>query len=163
MEMDFERTRGANAKERCKNIHETWGSPLCCDCGCQTPRDGDQPDSDSLTGLTAKWVKSFQWEIALYRGDARVGQIAPGQNYIFIDGNEYLGVKKDSQLGYLLSLPVSGKREASMTYGSTLEETAAQVAMSEKIELMEMDERNKNHPEYCTKCHGFCYGDCEAS
>ena len=47
--------------------------------------------------------------------------------------------------------------------GGTIEETSAQVAISEKIELMEKDDRNIDHPGYCTKCHSFCYGDCEAN
>jgi hypothetical protein len=46
--------------------------------------------------------------------------------------------------------------------GDSLAETAANEKMMEKIELMEMDERYKNYPGYCTKCHSFCYGDCDA-
>ena len=40
-------------------------------------------------------------------------------------------------------------------------ETAAIVAMDEQIQEVEMDERYKNHPGWCKKCHSFCYGDCE--
>lgn len=41
-------------------------------------------------------------------------------------------------------------------------ETAAIVSASEKIEIEEQDERNKHHAGYCTKCHTYCYGDCQA-
>ena len=25
----------------------------------------------------------------------------------------------------------------------------------------DLDARNAQHPGYCTKCHSYCYGDCE--
>lgn len=46
--------------------------------------------------------------------------------------------------------------------GGSLAETAATEEMAEEIKLMDMDDRYKNHPGYCTKCHTFCYGDCDA-
>jgi hypothetical protein len=42
----------------------------------------------------------------------------------------------------------------------TIEETASQLDTNETADL---DSRNVNLPGYCTKCHTFCYGDCEAS
>jgi len=47
--------------------------------------------------------------------------------------------------------------------GDSLADTAAREKLAEDIDLMEMDELHKNHPGYCTKCHSFCYGDCEAN
>lgn len=46
--------------------------------------------------------------------------------------------------------------------GDSLVDTEATVRAAEKIELMEMDERHQDNPGYCTKCHSYCYGDCDA-
>ena len=47
--------------------------------------------------------------------------------------------------------------------GDTLAETAMREELAETAALAEQDARNAQHPDYCTKCHSFCYGDCEAS
>jgi hypothetical protein len=47
--------------------------------------------------------------------------------------------------------------------GDTLAETAIREQMAETATLAEQDARNAQHPGYCTKCHSYCYGDCEAS
>lgn len=47
--------------------------------------------------------------------------------------------------------------------GDTLAETAMHEQMAEAADLAEQDARNAQHPGYCTKCHSYCYGDCEAS
>jgi len=157
--MDFERTRGERATARCKNVG-TYGSQLYCDCGCQTPRNDDTFD---LTGLSARRVKSFQTYTALVRDGELVGSVDFARDYVSLDGNEYLGVKAGSELASVFDLPVEGSEtEETMTAGSTAEETAANVAMTEKIELAEMDERNKKHPGWCSRCHSYCYGDCES-
>jgi len=160
--MDFKRVRGKKVEARCKNVG-TYGSPLYCDCGCQTPRRGDEPTPDSLLGLSARWTKNFQEYIGLFRGEDKVGMIDPGKQYIVLNNTEYLGVKKESALGALLTLPIGGSYEAISSAGSTTEETVAQEYAVEKIDLAEMDERHKNHPGYCNKCHGFCWGDCTAN
>jgi hypothetical protein len=41
-------------------------------------------------------------------------------------------------------------------------ETAAAERRAEEIDLMEQDARNADHPGYCTKCHSYCWGDCDA-
>jgi len=59
------------------------------------------------------------------------------------------------------------KREAApgnpVNAGDTLAETAMREELAETAALAEQDARNAQHPDYCTKCHSFCYGDCEAS
>jgi hypothetical protein len=157
--MDFEMTRGNKATARCKKV-SSWGSPLYCDCGCQTPREEDTFD---LTGLSARRVKSFQTYTALIRNGEIVGSVDFARDYVSLDGNEYLGVKPGSKLASVFKLPVEGaEAEGAVTAGSTTEETAATVRMAEEIELAEMDERNKKHPGWCSKCHSYCYGDCES-
>jgi hypothetical protein len=42
-------------------------------------------------------------------------------------------------------------------------ETAQSEHDGEKLALGEQDDRNRNHPGYCTKCHTYCYGDCESN
>ena len=161
--MDFTRTRGKNATSRCINIG-TYGSPLYCECGCQTPTNDDEPN---IKGLSATWYTKHEpiipAYIALLRAGENVGMMDPARQYIFIDGNEYLGVKIDSNLATLFNLATEYADDSTVTAGSTTEETAAQVSIADKHDLIDMDNRHKNHPGYCTKCHSFCYGDCEAN
>ncbi len=44
----------------------------------------------------------------------------------------------------------------------SFDEVAANEAISEKMELDMLDSNNKTHPGWCTICHTYCYGDCEA-
>lgn len=44
----------------------------------------------------------------------------------------------------------------------SVEEVAANEHDFERAELAEQDFRNKNKVGWCTKCHSYCYGDCEA-
>lgn len=158
--MDFARTRGKRATARCTNVHPTWGSALYCDCGCQAPRS---TDTYNLDGLSVRVVKSFKTYKALIRDGAIVGSIDRARDYVSLDGNEYLGVIAGSPLATVFNLPVSGdEKETIITAGSTPEETAANVASQERIDLAEMDSRNERRHGYCTKCHSFCYGDCDA-
>jgi len=156
--MDFERTRGKNATSRCNNVG-TYGSPLYCDCGCQTPIAEDTFD---LTGLSAKRINGFQSYTALIRDGEIVGSVDFARDYVSLDGNEYLGVKPNSTLASVFDLPIKGDEdEKALTSGSTLEETAAESRMVEKLNIAEMDKRNRHHYGWCTKCHTYCYGDCE--
>jgi len=54
------------------------------------------------------------------------------------------------------------QREAApVNPGGTRAETAMREQMEETAALAEQDARNAQHPGYCTKCHSYCYGDCE--
>lgn len=55
------------------------------------------------------------------------------------------------------------RQAAYVNPGDTLTETAMRERMAEKADRSEQDARNATHPGYCTKCHSYCYGDCEAS
>jgi hypothetical protein len=57
--------------------------------------------------------------------------------------------------------PIKVMDQAPQQAGGTLEETASSEKMMENIELAELDARYKGHTGYCTKCHSFCYGDCD--
>ncbi len=160
--MDFERTRGKNAETRCTEKDSEYGSALYCECGCQVPRSGDEPN---ITGLIAKWTtfKAIPNYVGLYRDDKLVGEMDWARDYMALDGNEYMGVKEGSKLAFVFKLPVLGiEDEVTMSAGSTLAGTAAQEKTFEKIQIAEMDDRLKEHPGYCRKCHSYCYGDCEA-
>jgi len=54
-----------------------------------------------------------------------------------------------------------GSPAKSSQAGGDLAETATLERTAEKIEIAELDERCKNYPGWCTKCHSFCYGDCD--
>lgn len=54
------------------------------------------------------------------------------------------------------------KNPAPSNPGEESLETAVLVAMDEHLYEMELDEQYKNHPGWCTRCHSFCYGDCQA-
>lgn len=43
------------------------------------------------------------------------------------------------------------------------QETIAAEYRAEAIDLAEQDTKLRRHPGYCTKCHSYCYGDCEAN
>jgi hypothetical protein len=152
--------RGPVAEARCKNKSE-YGSPLYCDCDCQTPRDTD-PDIN-LDGVTVSRKDDEGYaNYVLTRNGEDVGIINVQHSYIYIDGHEFLGVDKD-YIGYLLAAARNILTVVDNQAGDTLEETAAAVKMAEIAELADMDARNAHHPGYCTKCHSYCYGDCDAN
>lgn len=51
---------------------------------------------------------------------------------------------------------------ASQNSGEETHETAGIVAMTEKLQAVEMAATHKHHPGWCNKCQSYCYGDCEA-
>lgn len=164
--MDFKLTRGKNAAARCKNVNPTYGSPLYCNCGCQTPRKDDNPN---LEAVSLEWRDvdgSFdQNPCKLIRTGSIVGFVDGARDYVCIDQNEYLGVcggALSTLCDNALTMVRSNASKLHVSPGETHEETASRVRLSEQIELAESDERHKNHPGYCKKCHSFCYGDCES-
>lgn len=46
--------------------------------------------------------------------------------------------------------------------GEETHETSGIVAMTEKLQAVEMAATHKHHPGWCNKCQSYCYGDCEA-
>lgn len=158
---NYKMIRGQVAEERCTNKN-TWGSPLYCDCGCQTPRDTDQ-DID-LTGVTvSRKSENGYADFILTRNGEEVGSLNTQYNYIFLDGNEFLGVDEEFIADLLNAARSMTEAVADTPAGDTLQETAARVAAVEGIDLAEQDARNANQPGYCTICHSYCWGDCTAS
>lgn len=158
----YKMIRGKVTEERCTNYHETWGSPLYCECGCQTPRETD-PDIN-LNGVTVSRKSETGYaDYILSRDGQEVGILNTQYNYIAIDGHEFIGVEKDFIAHLLNEAFRMPNNEETISAGSTLEETAALERTMERIALDEQDERNKKHPGYCTKCHTYCYGDCKSN
>ena len=159
--MEFSRIRGEKTKPRCTDKYDR----LYCECGCQIPRIDDFNDSQ-LNNIKLDWVDLRPMQnirLGVFRNQKRVGSIDFGKKYLSIDGNEYMGCCGEKWES-LKSLKTSSPRpDFDSSAGSTLDETAAQVRQSEKIELTEQENKCKNHMGYCNKCHSFCYGDCEAN
>ncbi len=61
-----------------------------------------------------------------------------------------------------MSLTDTENDEHNISAGETPEETAAIVKLNDRIDMHEQDDTHKHHPGYCTKCHSYCYGDCES-
>jgi hypothetical protein len=161
---NYKMLRGPIAEARCTN-KSIYGSPLYCDCGCQTPRDTDPEINLSGVTISRKSGEGYA-NCILTRDGKECGSINTQYNYICIDGNEFLGVEEAFITDLLTEARKVLKQEntyATGTPGETPEETAAAVKMAEEIELDEMDARNAQHPGYCTKCHSWCYGDCETN
>ena len=162
--MNYKRIRGGKAKERCKNI-SVWGSPLYCECGCQIPIESDPILDLSQTVISRKSEEGYA-NFILSRKGIECGSYNSQYDNIYLDGNEFLGVDKET-VAHLFAEVLTGKHqkktpEMSFSAGSTMEETAAMEKMSENITLLEQDESHARHPGYCNKCHSYCYGDCTA-
>ena len=154
-EITYGRIRGSIPEARCTK-KGPYGSALYCDCGCQTPHDED-PKID-LDGITVG--ERVGGERRLKRNGETVGWVNTQYMAITLNNHEYLGVKSKDLEKLIAAAPKT--KLPTTTAGSTLAETAANEAMVEKFALAEQDERYKNHPGYCNKCHTFCYGDCTA-
>jgi hypothetical protein len=158
---NYQMIRGQVANERCTN-KSIWGSPLYCDCGCQTPRDTD-PDIN-LTGVTvSRKLENGYADFILSRNGEEVGRINTQYNYIVLDGNEFLGVDEEFIADLLNEARSVAEPTTDSPAGDTLQDTAARVAAVVAIDLAEQDARNANQPGYCTICHSYCWGDCAAS
>jgi hypothetical protein len=85
---------------------------------------------------------------------------------IYMEGHEFLGVD-GADVAHLLQQvrnddykPAENK-ENHDNAGTTLEETASIERALEIAALTDQDQAHKHHPGYCTKCHTYCYGDCD--
>lgn len=162
--MNYKMIRGDAATARCRNI-SVWGSPLYCECGCQTPREADPVLDLSDIVISRKSGEGYaNFILKRKRNGIECGSYNSQYGSIYLDGNEFLGVDKET-VAHLFADVLSKKFETlekTMSAGDTLEETAAVVTMGETIALMEQDESHAHHHGYCNKCHSYCYGDCEA-
>jgi hypothetical protein len=158
----YQMIRGPIQKARCTN-KSTWGSPLYCDCGCQVPRDTDP--AINLTGVAVSRRDDRGYaDYILTRDGQECGSLNTQYNYISLDGHEFLGVDLELIADLLAAARSLPQRDGVYApTGDSLAETAAAVKMAEAVELAEQDARNAHHPGYCTKCHSYCYGDCEAN
>jgi len=159
---NYSMIRSKAQEERCTN-KGSWGSPLYCKCGCQTPLDTDP--NLNLDGVTVSGKDNFRdaYYILLRNGLECGGRISIQNNYIVLDSVEYLGVER-SFIQHLIdaarAINTTPKVENA---GSTFAETVAFERMADKLDIMEQDDRNINNSGYCTKCHSYCFGDCEAN
>ena len=168
---EIEMLRGKAAETICKNNNLPWGSPLYCDCGCQTNLAVLSNLDYNLTGITVAKMDGDGTggryaDLSLIRNGERVGTVNTQYDYISLDGTEYLGIKKHSPL-YRLILE-AGKIfaetksiETRIPYDAI--ESANIAKIEEDLDIADQDDRNKNHFGYCKKCHTYCYGDCEAN
>jgi len=161
--MEYKMIRGPKQEDRC--IDPIKGR-LYCDCGCQTPHDDDP--AINLNGIVVSGRASHGYaDYTLARSGQNIGEFNTQYCALFIDGYEYLGCNRD-EMRPLLDQIFDGDinrfpRPEDNSAGDTLAETAATARMSETIAEMEQDAQYANNPGYCTKCHSFCYGDCEAN
>lgn len=157
----YTRIRGTVAEARCSK-KSTWGSPLYCECGCQTPHDDDP--AINLDGVTVgAEYESDPGTYKLMRDGKPCGSISrTARDYICMDGHEYLGCNK-AALNQLFAQQAAAPVAVSASAGETAEETIATVRLGEKLEEAEQDASNKHHFGWCNKCHSYCYGDCEAN
>lgn len=158
----YKMLRGPVAEARCRNKRGTFGSPLYCECGCQTPRPED-PDL-VLDGVTVveKSPRGYA-DYVLARNGVKCGILNTQYNYVYIDQHEFLEVDRELLRGLLQqawSLPSS---DACLSPGETREETRSTADLAESTIISDQHQRNREHPGYCPKCGTYCYGDCEAN
>lgn len=163
--MEYRRIRGPKQRSRCTDPIK---GRLYCECGCQNPHDDDPPIN--LIGVIVSGRANHGYaDYNLIRDGHSVGEYNTQYAALVLDGYEYLGCNRDSMEPLLdqifdgetnrFARPQNKRRQA----GDTLAETAATVRLAEKIAIEEQDERCKDHSGYCTICHTYCYGDCEAN
>lgn len=162
----FTRTRGKNAKSRCTKLFSDGGSALYCNCGCQTPRDGDAPAPEVFFGVSVKRSDHVfnRGEIMLYRNGQCVGQADPAKDYLAIDGNEYMGVESGYMKKFLdqTSKSVQSWGDFMRAFESAPLYTGAEAARIEELEFAASEPKHGENG-YCRKCHSYCWGDCEAN
>ena len=170
---NYTRISGKIAADRCTKKYMLFGEPmsaLYCDCGCQTPHD-DDPDIN-LDGVTVvadavseqgNHMRPDEGCRLLARNGIYCGQISLyTHDWLWLDGVEYMGITDGCTQRLVDEAIALGDHDAKTDIGDTLVETAAAERRAEEIDLMEQDARNADHPGYCTKCHSYCWGDCDA-
>lgn len=161
----FTKTRGKNAKSRCTKLLSDGGSALYCNCGCQTPRDGDTPAPEVFFGVSAKRSDHVfnRGEIELYRNGVCIGIADPAKDYLCLDGNEYMGVKSGYMKSFLREIytSVPSWRDFMKSFESAPLYTGAEVTKIQELEFAASEPKHGDNG-YCRKCHSWCYGDCES-
>lgn len=156
---NYQKISGFIATARCIKRDAKWGSALYCDCGCQIPRNTD-PDID-LAGLTVTRRSLHGYaDYILSRDGQEVGALNTQYCTIALDGNYYRGVDAshlDQLIAQAHKIPYIQRRDS---VGDTLEDTAATVALMDKIDAQEA---LANDSTLCPLCHSYCWGDCTAN
>jgi len=161
--MTYKRIRGQKQKDRCTDQIK---GRLYCDCGCQSPHNDDPEINLDMIIVSCRANHGYA-DYTLTRNGQSIGELNTQYCALVLDGYEYLGCDRDEMMPLLNQIfDANGincfPRPSDNETGDTIEETVATVRLAEKIADMEQDDRNKNHPGYCKKCHSYCYGDCES-
>ena len=149
MTKEFEKIRGKKAETRCKILAEEGFSPMYCDCGCQTPRDGD--NLYNLKGVTVNT------DCDLLRDGKIVGEVTPQVDFVLLDGTEYIKVQPHSPLYELI---IAARKQIDTAPEPAANEAGSVPAETAASEAAAADTRDDR---YCPKCGTICYGDCEAN
>ncbi len=157
----YKMIRSEGQRARCTN-KSRYGSPMYCECGCQTPQDSDPELNQILSDITVGAKGESYANVDLMRNSVRVGNINTQYSAIYIDGFEFLECSEiDAILAAAREVLNNSQREETSA-GDSLEETAVNVRINDRLAEQEQNERNRKHPGWCPKCHSYCYGDCEA-
>jgi hypothetical protein len=118
----------------------------------------------TLNNLTlAKSAQDGYADMTIYRDGEAVGMVNTQYCYVNLDGRDHQGIKPTHRL-YPLVLRARemshAAPNASVVAPLTSEETAINEYRADDLTLAQQDARNSKHPGYCTKCHTYCYGDC---
>lgn len=160
--MKYKTIRGPKQKDRCTD--EIKGR-LYCPCGCQEPHEDDPKINLNGVVVSGRAEEGYA-DYTLTRDGKVVGEINTQYCALILDGYEYLGCDRDELAPLLGQIFKNHKSRFPQKHwpheGDLLQETTIREDFFEEIAIAEEDERNRNHPGWCTKCHSFCYGDCEA-
>jgi hypothetical protein len=152
----YKTIRSKAQEARCKN----GGHSLYCDCGCQVPQESDLDINLIGVSVDQQHITGYA-DFHLVRNGEYCGCLNTQYSSLFLDGIEFLGVERNL-IQHLKEQAFSLKTRQQEQTGDTLAETYAKVKIVEQIELQEQNEINRVNIGYCTKCHSYCYGDCEA-
>jgi hypothetical protein len=152
----YKMIRSKAQEARCKND----GRALYCDCGCQIPQESDPDINLEGVNISQQHITGYA-DFDLVRNGENCGCFNTQYNYLILNGIEFLGVKRNL-IHHLREQAFELKTRQQEQTGDTLIETYTKVKTAEQFELQEQDGRNYNNTGYCTRCHSYCYGDCEA-
>lgn len=161
--MNYKNYKRIRSPEQSKRCTDPIKGRLYCECGCQVPNPGDPPMD--LGGITVSGRANHGYaNYTLIRDGRRVGEINTQYTALILDGRQYLGCE-GAEINELLSQchVVVSRAEVSVGAGGTRAETAATVRRDEQRWRKMNALPNRDHPGYCTACHTYCYGDCQAN
>jgi hypothetical protein len=146
---------------------DRWG-------GVKADHEKSTPGED-IHGMTyaqcLEMLQSAHGRIAIRHGfmdntatttDGETIQIPDDMNPVATINGMWCGGPRVSVFAISDDAPAAVVEKTFQPAGDTLEETAAREHLAEKIELDEMDRRNRHLPGWCSKFHSFCFGDCES-